>query len=155
MYSFKREPSMRTMRKTIRALIFACAALAFLSIVLFFLFRPAISKSNKLDSAMITSVQQDITSAQKAVLQLTRTGGSTTRRLLTEIAQSLYSVKRMNELSTRIGEASLIPPDLLESALSAIVECESLLSAARSIDAPQATLIQLMGELTTGAAALR
>ena len=156
MYNKYKHEKKRNKRVLLEILAIVCTLSLIANIGQFITSRAPKTRADRIESALASSVRQEITSAQKAVLQLTRTGGSNTSRLLSEIRQSLYSVTRMNELNGTVNGTgkALLPQNTVNAALDAVSECESLLLSARSIDAPQANLIQLIGALNEEAASI-
>ncbi len=155
MYSYRRQPE-GVSRKTRDILILVICVLVVLNALQLFNYQTTMSRSVALRETLVARVRQDIVSARSIAPQLSRSGGSNTRRWLSQTRQYLYGITQLNELTETIfgGGQKLVPQSAVDAAIAAVDSCEALEQEGVAFDTPMNELWKQLDTLQAAADAL-
>ncbi|MDL2319456.1 hypothetical protein LJC74_10395 [Eubacteriales bacterium OttesenSCG-928-A19] len=144
-------------RRTVQwIIVVACVLLAlciFMAIRLWF----GSTSDTQLYDAFVERVKMEESYARTAAAQISRVGGSGTLQMLSETRQHLYALSMINDFSTTLltGGQPMVPQSAIDTAVAALIDCESRILGSGTIDTPLNTLWEQLGEIATAADALR
>lgn len=124
----------RYMEIALGVIVVLVIAVGLLAYFLFF----GSTTDTRLRDVMLDQARGEYTLAHESASQLSRTGGSSTMRMLSQARQHVYTIGKINTLCESLldGNRPLISQEPIEQALAYISTCESLLLAGQYIDTP-------------------
>ncbi|MDR0898056.1 MAG: hypothetical protein LBN04_09390 [Oscillospiraceae bacterium] len=142
--------------KARKILIGIIVVLVLIVIAQFAINRLSATSDTSIRYALNARLRQEINSAQRLSTQISLLGTSSTQRTVSETRQHLYAVQLLNELTASLMGAgnSLVPPDQVQAALTAITACEAQMQSGYGMEAPLDDLARAIDALLQSAQTL-